>query len=333
MITELVASTGDLSERIETLMESVESRLTEAVAHDESDVNDLTSHLVSAGGKRLRPALCLLTSFLGPDGGNEAAEISAAVVELTHLATLYHDDVMDEAPMRRGVPSVQRLAGNSAAILSGDVLFAKASSLVAQLGPEAVKLHAETFERLCYGQLRETLGPRDGVGPRDHYIRVLADKTGSLIAASARYGVLSSHGSQADADTVAEFGENVGVAFQLADDVIDIMSDHEVTGKTPGTDLREGIETMPIILLKEARREGTIDATGEQILDLLDGDVTDERVDEAVGLLRSHPVMDDVRQLALSWSQAALNNISDLPDGEVRDGLTAFASLMVDRIS
>ncbi|MGO1665559.1 polyprenyl synthetase family protein [Flaviflexus sp.] len=314
-------------------MESVETRLQEAVRSPEPDVDELTRHLAAAGGKRLRPTLCLLTSFLGPNPGNEDAEVSAAVVELTHLATLYHDDVMDEAPMRRGVPSAQQLAGNSAAILAGDVLFAKASSLVAGLGPEAVRLHAVTFERLCFGQLRETLGAPENVSARDNYINVLADKTGSLIAASARYGVNSSGGSPEIAEAVAEFGEKVGVAFQLADDVIDIMSDGDVTGKTPGTDLREGVETMPILILKERAAAGTIDEAGQQILDLLAGDVGDEAVEKSVSLLREHQVMEEVRDLARTWSDEAVASLDAIPEGEVRNGLNAFARLMVDRIS
>lgn len=333
MIEELVSATGSLNERLSELMESVETRLQEAVRSPEPDVDELTRHLAAAGGKRLRPALCLLTSFLGPNPGNEDAEVSAAVVELTHLATLYHDDVMDEAPMRRGVPSAQQLAGNSAAILAGDVLFAKASSLVAGLGPEAVRLHAVTFERLCFGQLRETLGAPENVSARDNYINVLADKTGSLIAASARYGVNSSGGSPEIAEAVAEFGEKVGVAFQLADDVIDIMSDGDVTGKTPGTDLREGVETMPILILKERAAAGTIDEAGQQILDLLAGNVGDEAVEKSVSLLREHQVMEEVRDLARTWSDEAVASLDAIPEGEVRNGLNAFARLMVDRIS
>lgn len=333
MIEELVSATGSLNERLSELMESVETRLQEAVRSPEPDVDELTRHLAAAGGKRLRPALCLLTSFLGPNPGNEDAEVSAAVVELTHLATLYHDDVMDEAPMRRGVPSAQQLAGNSAAILAGDVLFAKASSLVAGLGPEAVRLHAVTFERLCFGQLRETLGAPENVSARDNYINVLADKTGSLIAASARYGVNSSGGSPEIAEAVAKFGEKVGVAFQLADDVIDIMSDGDVTGKTPGTDLREGVETMPILILKERAAAGTIDEAGQQILDLLAGDVGDEAVEKSVSLLREHQVMEEVRDLARTWSDEAVASLDAIPEGEVRNGLNAFARLMVDRIS
>lgn len=333
MITELASAAGGLNDRLTELLENVEARLQAAVRSPEPDIDELTRHLAAAGGKRLRPALCGLTSFLGPDAANAETEISATVVELTHLATLYHDDVMDDAPMRRGVVSAQQLAGNSAAILAGDVLFAKASSLVAQLGPEAVKLHAVTFERLCFGQLRETLGAPDDVSPRDNYIHVLAEKTGSLIAASARYGVLSSNGSPEHADAVAEFGERVGVAFQLADDVIDIMSDGDVTGKTPGTDLREGVETMPILLLKERAAAGVIDEDGQRILDLLAGDLGDDTVDESVALLRGHEVMDDVRALAREWSNSAIDVLDPIPDGEVKDGLVAFARLMVDRIS
>lgn len=333
MIEELVNATGSLNDRLTELMESVETRLQETVRAPEPDIDALTRHLAAAGGKRLRPALCLLTSFLGPNPGNEEAEISAAVVELTHLATLYHDDVMDDAPMRRGVPSAQQLAGNSAAILAGDVLFAKASALVAGLGPEAVRLHAVTFERLCFGQLRETLGTPEGVSPRDNYIHVLAEKTGSLIAASARYGVNSAGGDPEIAEAVADFGEKVGVAFQLADDVIDIMSDGDVTGKTPGTDLREGVETMPILLLKERQAAGTIDPDGQRILDLLAGERDDAEVEQSVALLRKHPVMNDVRDLARSWSDDAVASLDKIPDGEVKDGLVAFAWLMVDRIS
>lgn len=333
MIEELVNATGSLNERLNELMVSVEDRLQDAVRSPEPDIDALTKHLAAAGGKRLRPALCLLTSFLGPNPGNEEAEISATVVELTHLATLYHDDVMDDAPMRRGVPSAQQIAGNSAAILAGDVLFAKASAMVAGLGPEAVRLHAVTFERLCFGQLRETLGAPDNVSPRDNYIHVLAEKTGSLIAASARYGVNASGGAPDIAEAVADFGEKVGVAFQLADDVIDIMSDGDVTGKTPGTDLREGVETMPILLLKERKDAGTIDAEGQEILDLLAGERDDAEVERSVQLLRGHGVMDDVRQLAHDWSEDAVASLEVIPDGEVKDGLIAFARLMVDRIS
>src|SRR5699024_285070 len=203
------------------------------------------------------------------EGVDDRVRQAAVATELTHLASLYHDDVMDSAPLRRGAPSAHEVWGNSIAILVGDLLFARASQLVADLGPKAVKIQADAFERLVLGQLNETLGPREDEDPIEHYLGVLADKTGSLIAASAHYGALFAGASGQAIDAVVEYAEKVGVAFQLADDVIDLVSDAEVTGKTPGTDLREGVATMPVLLLRDQAAGGVIDETGEQILQAL----------------------------------------------------------------
>lgn len=329
----MALETSTLAERLGKRMEAVERRLGEEVRLDDLQVDPATTHLVGAGGKRLRPALVLLAAELGPRPGAEAVLDSAVAVELTHLASLYHDDVMDDAPMRRGVPSVQSLFGNSVAILAGDVLFARASLVTSKLGPQAVKLHAMTFERLCQGQLHETIGPRASVSPRDHYIRVLADKTGSLIATSARYGVLFSGGSWELADALAQYGECIGVAFQLADDVIDIESDAAVTGKTPGTDLREGVDTMPTLLLRELGEKGALDAEGAAILDLLDNaDLSgDEALADVVARLRRHSVLEETREMAQGWVSRAIESIRFLPEGEVREELVRFARLTVDR--
>lgn len=316
-------------------MDQVETYLRDAVRVDDLVIDGATSHLAMAGGKRLRPALCLLAAELGSNPGDQGVLDSAVVVELTHLATLYHDDVMDEAPRRRGVPSAQYLYGNSSAILAGDVLFARASSIVAKLGPEAVLLHAQTFERLCIGQLNETIGPREGDDAIEHHLKVLADKTGSLIAASGRYGVLYSGGSVETANNIAQYGEKVGVAFQIADDVIDLVSDPEVTGKTPGTDLLEGVPTMPTLLLRERAKDGSLDETGKQILDYLDNkDLTEgDNLATVVGLLRNHDVVDETRALAHGWIDSALTHLAGLPEGEVREAFEAFAHAMVDRMA
>lgn len=316
-------------------MEQVEDYLRDAVHVDDLVIDGATSHLALAGGKRLRPALCLLAAELGPNPGDQGVLDSAVVVELTHLATLYHDDVMDEAPRRRGVPSAQYLYGNSSAILAGDVLFSRASSIVAQLGPEAVLLHAKTFERLCIGQLNETIGPREGDDPIEHHLKVLADKTGSLIAASGRYGVLFAGGDPNIAHDIAQFGEKVGVAFQIADDVIDLVSDPEVTGKTPGTDLLEGVPTMPTLLLRERAKDGSLDVTGKQILDYLDNkDLTEgDNLTTVVELLRKHEVVEETRALAHSWIESANTHLARLPEGEVHDALEAFGNAMVDRMA
>ncbi|MFC5369730.1 polyprenyl synthetase family protein [Arcanobacterium bovis] len=332
--SDLLAGHGDLGSRLSTRLDGVEAELQDVVRIDDLVVDAATSHLAVAGGKRLRPLLCLLTSELGPDPLNHEVVDSSLVVELTHLASLYHDDVMDEAPLRRGVPSAQYVFGNSSAIMAGDVLFARASAIVAKLGPQAVLLHATTFERLCVGQLHETVGPREGDDPIAHYIQVLADKTGSLIATSARYGVLSAGGSADLAEAVAQFGEKVGVAFQLADDVIDLVSKPELTGKTPGTDLLENVDTMPTLLLRQGAQLGTLDAEGSEILRLLDsGTLNEDNLAEVVDRLREHSVVEQTRQLAHQWVEDAIKELEPLPAGEVRDALHAFAYAMVDRMA
>ena len=322
-------------ERLAPRMEKVESLLQELVRMDDLQIDPATSHLAVAGGKRLRPALVLLTAELGPDPEAQAVIDSAVAVELTHLASLYHDDVMDEAPMRRGVASVQQLFGNSVAILAGDILFARASTIVAGLGPRAVQMHATMFERLCTGQLRETVGVAEGSTPKEHYLSVLSDKTGSLIAASARYGVASSGAPEHLAQVVADYGERVGVAFQLADDVIDVMSDGDTTGKTPGTDLREGVDTMPTLLLRERRDAGTIDELGLEILERLENaDLSsDGALAEVVALLRRHDVVAETQRMAQEWVETGIGFLADLPNGEVRDALAEYAELAINRNS
>lgn len=335
LISSLFAGQSDLVGRLSQRMEKVEDQLRDAVRVDDLVVDEATSHLAKAGGKRLRPALCVLAAELGPEPDAQGVLDSAVVVELTHLASLYHDDVMDEAPLRRGVPSAQYVFGNSSAIMAGDVLFARASAIVAKLGPEAVLLHATTFERLCMGQLHETIGPRDGADPIEHHIEVLADKTGSLIAASGRYGVLFSGGDPKLAESVAQYGEKVGVAFQIADDVIDLVSDPEVTGKTPGTDLLEGVPTMPTLLLRQRAADGEIDDAGREILmylderDLAEGD----NLATVVAMLRNHDVVNETRALAHAWVDAAISELDAVPEGEVRTAFEDFARAMVDRLA
>ncbi|SPT53259.1 Heptaprenyl diphosphate synthase component 2 [Actinomyces bovis] len=290
----------------------------EVVSRADEVINAPTSHLAAAGGKRLRPALALLTAQLGdPELATGAAVRDAGVtVELTHIATLYHDDVMDDAPLRRGAPSAQTVWGNSAAILTGDLLLSRASQMVAALGQQAVLAHARTFERLCTGQLHETLPRPAGTDPVEHYLQVLADKTGSLIAVAARYGaMLTNAGAQTEA-IVEEFGERIGVAFQLADDVIDLTSDSATTGKTPGTDLREGVDTMPVLLLRRALAAGTLDSAGQSILSTISTeDLSDDAVlATVVSRLREHPVLERTREMAFAWAREAVDALEGLEE-------------------
>lgn len=311
----------------------IEERLRDAVAQSDRLADATSRHLVDAGGKRLRPMLALLTAQLGDAARPEVLD-AAVVVELTHLATLYHDDVMDSAPTRRGAPAAHEVWGNSVAILTGDLLFARASAVVAGLGPEAVRIQASTFERLCLGQLHETVGPADGEDAVKHYLEVLADKTGSLIATSARFGAMFAGCDRVTVEQVSHYGELAGVAFQIADDVLDIRSEADVSGKTPGTDLREGVATMPVLLLRQyaAGPEGTEE--DEALLAAIDSDLTDDAVlADVVARLRAHPVLEETAALAIEWSRQAVAAIDGLPAGEVKDALVAFAKALVARAS
>ena len=316
-----------LLEKIENSLELVEIELQKATENSDKVVQEAARHLVDAGGKRVRPVLTLLTSLLG-DGATENVIDAAAVVELTHLATLYHDDVMDDAPTRRGVPTAQNVYGNSVAILVGDLLLARASRIGVALGIEAIDLQAQTFERLCIGQLHETIGPTQQDDPMVHYIQVLADKTGSLIAASATLGAMLGNAPREYLQPLSVFGEKIGVAFQLIDDVIDI-SEAGPSGKTPGTDLRAGVPTLPVLLLRKKT-----DAASLALIEKIDGDLTsDEALNEVVVMLRNHEVADEAYQEAIRWANEAIAALDCLPDGQTKRALIHFAEAVISRDS
>jgi heptaprenyl diphosphate synthase len=322
-----------LAERIAGRLDLVEERLRTAVEYADPLVDDAAHHLANAGGKRLRPLLTLLSAELGGTAGSDDVLDAAVVVELTHLASLYHDDVMDSAPLRRGAPAAHEVWGNNVAILVGDLLFARASSTVAHLGPEAVIIQAGTFERLCLGQLHESTGPGAGDDAVQHYLHVLADKTASLIATSARLGAMYGGASPEAVETVAAFGERIGVAFQLADDVLDLTSEGDVSGKTPGTDLREQVPTMPVLLLRERAATGA-DPADADLVARLDGDLSDDGVlARVLADLRAHDVVRETRERATALVSEAVDLLAPLPDGPVKDSFVSFADALVDRAS
>lgn len=291
-----------------------------------------TRYLYEAGGKRVRPMLTLLTAELG-EGATDDVIAGATALEMTHLGSLYHDDVMDGADVRRGVPSAHAVWGNNVAILTGDLLFSRASQLMAQIGERAIRLQADTFERLVLGQMHETVGPQAGEDPVDFYLQVLADKTGSLIAASAHAGALFSDAPSEYRLPVRQYGEKVGVAFQLLDDVIDLSPDADETGKVPGTDLRAGVPTMPYLLLGRSgdpasqALKATID---DGVLRIADG-ADPAILDDAITALREHPATEATRQQAYEWADAAVEAIDPLPAGVVRDALVKLSHVIVDR--
>lgn len=304
----------------------VEEGLREAVASDDDFVANASRYLVDAGGKRFRPLLVLLAAQFG-DPQAVGVVPAGVVVELTHLATLYHDDVMDEARLRRGAQSANARWDNTIAILTGDFLFARSSKILADLGPEAVRIQAFTFERLCKGQIRETVGPREGQDPIEHHLEVVADKTGSLIAASGRYGALMSGASPEHVEVLAAFGERIGVAFQLADDLVDITSESMQSGKTPGTDLREGIPTLAGLYVLSSD-----DPADSLLQELLQRPLTDDADHaQALALLRGHDGLVRARKEAHAWADSARDLLGGLPAGPARDVLALLCDYAVSR--
>ncbi|MFW0154681.1 polyprenyl synthetase family protein [Rothia sp. P6271] len=328
---DIIAQDENLGPQILESLSEIEQRLSKAVTQT-SRIADVTSrHLLNAGGKRIRPLLTLLAAAAG-GGINDKVLDAAVVVELTHLATLYHDDVMDDAPKRRGVDTAQNIWGNSVAILTGDLIFSRASLIVSDLGSRPMSVQSQTFERLVLGQLFETLGPEPDEDILSHYIKVIEGKTGSLIAAAGSYGGILSEAPESTIQTLARYGELVGVAFQLADDVLDITGEGKKSGKTPGTDLREGVPTLPTILLEqEAERQ---DSSAQEILEMIRGDLSsDEALERAVQALSAHPVTARAWSIACQWADDAVQVLKSLPDSTAKEALISFAHAVVRRDS
>jgi len=315
-----------LEVELKASMKQVEELLFSHIQGDYPLVEETSRHLVAAGGKRLRPLLTILASHYGDKNKFGIIE-SAAVCELTHVATLYHDDVMDEAPLRRGVESANNRWGNTVAILTGDYLFAKVSALLADIGPEAVRLQASTFERLVIGQIMETQGPQNGQEPLAHYMQVVADKTGSLISASARFGAMVSGAPSEVKETLTVFGEKIGIAFQLADDIIDIASESHESGKTPGTDLREGVPTLVTLNVMNSTN-----SSDRELIALLKAPIKDEAVvSEVLKTLRTHDALGQSREQLLDIARDARAALGPLPVNDVTGALFSLCDAIIDR--
>jgi len=253
-----------------------------------------------------------------------------------HLATLYHDDVIDEAAARRGTPSANARWTNTVAILTGDFLFARASDLSAQLGVEVTRIMASTLARLCEGQIAEVQGsigalPSDVPAlpaTREHYLEVIAGKTASLIETSCRYGALLSGVDADGVEAAAAYGFEVGMAFQLSDDLIDLIADEEVSGKVPGTDLREGVRTLPVLYaLEDEAATG-----GSELATLLAGPLSDANVARALEILRTSDGLVRARDEARERVDAAVAHLAIFGDRPVVTALERLAHYALDRL-
>jgi heptaprenyl diphosphate synthase len=306
-------------------LETVEAALAEAVDSADPFVQEAASHLLEAGGKRFRPTMVFLAGHFG-DPTDPRLVGAAVAIELTHLSTLYHDDVMDEAEIRRGARSANARYDNKVAILTGDYLFARASGVTAGLGPEPTLVLARAIARLVEGQIRESRGPRPGEDPVEHYMAVLTGKTGALIAAACRLGGRLAGAPPDEVEALTEYGERVGVAFQLGDDLLDIATEAATSGKLPGIDLRAGVRTLPVLFLL---RRGGRDA--ERLARLLDGERDDGALADALALLRASPAFDEARQAAQVEVDRAKAALAPLPPGPARSALEEVADRVLDR--
>ena len=308
-------------------MARVEELMRSHIKGDYPLVIETSRHLVEAGGKRLRPLLTLLAAQFG-DPSNYDIIKAAVCCELTHLATLYHDDVMDDAVLRRGVISANKKWDNAVAILTGDYLFSKVSDMLADIGPEAVKLQAKTFERLVIGQIKETQGKSEGLTQIEHYMKVVADKTGSLIATSARFGALLSGANAQTVETLTKFGEKIGVAFQVADDLLDVTSDETASGKTPGTDLKEGVPTLVTLYVIAANNPADKD-----LITKLNGPISENDLAGVINQLRSHKALAEVKDYLANVASEANSLLADLPEGSAKEALKSLTFALANRSS
>ncbi|WP_051838456.1 polyprenyl synthetase family protein [Streptomyces sp. NRRL WC-3742] len=325
----------DLVARLRRRLDQVEQRLLDVTHGDGTHpAAEATGHLISAGGKRLRPLLALLGAEFGDPSASGVVD-AAVITELVHVASLHHDDVMDSAPTRHGVPSVNAQWGNTLAVLTGDLLLARIARLAAELGEGAVRLYADTADRLVRGQLRELSSPPGPEGQPEHHFSVIADKSGSLISASIRLGALQAGAPPEAERALAAFGEHLGSAFQISDDLLDITSERTQSGKQPGTDLAMGVPTLPVILALADTSTAATSAAATELRDLLEyADLSEEPARaRALALLRTSPALDQTRAVLADHLRRAHACLTPLPPVPARQALTTLCDALVGRTS
>jgi heptaprenyl diphosphate synthase len=310
-------------------LERVEARLADAVRAEDRLLSEVASHLLGAGGKRLRPTLTLCSAYAahGEDGqASEDAITGACAVELVHLGSLYHDDVIDEAETRRGVPSVNARWSNIVAILSGDFLLAQASALAASLGADVAALLAATISELCRGQVLELQYLFDADRTQESYLSAIEGKTASLMATACRVGGMVSGVSADTLDALTQFGTHLGMCFQIVDDVLDVTGTVDELGKPAGNDVHEGVYTLPVILAL---------ASSSELRELLGRTLDRREVETAVALVAVPEVVDASLATARTHAVKANEALAGAPelDGAVCDRLRALVDGLVLRSS
>jgi heptaprenyl diphosphate synthase len=322
---DLRAPDGALEERVRARLEEVEAALTTTADSEVPIVSEAAGYLLAAGGKRFRPLLVVLGGHFG-DPDDPRLVPGAVAIELTHLATLYHDDVIDEARIRRGIPSANARWDNTVAILTGDFLFARASEISAALGTEVTRLLAVTIAQVCEGQIREVQGAGRVDADESHYLEVIRRKTAALIATSCRIGGMLSGADDETVGGLERFGRALGMAFQMSDDIMDLTADRGTLGKEPGADLREGVYTLPVIyaLRESARRD--------ELRRLLSaGPPDDDRVSEVLDIVRADGSLEPARRAVTVEVRRAVEEAERLPAGVAREAMVHLSRFIAAR--
>ena len=322
LIPGLEAPDETLEAEIRARLDEVERTLEKSVGADSELLAATSNYLLTAGGKRFRPMLVLLSGYFG-DPTDQRLITGSVSIELVHLATLYHDDVIDEADSRRGIPSVNARWDNTVAILTGDYLFARASEISADLGPDVCRLLARTIAVLCDGQIREV----DSAGKTDqteeNYIEIIRRKTGSLIATSCRLGAMMSDASDDRIEILEAFGESLGLAFQLSDDIMDITSSQVELGKEPGVDMKEGVFTLPVL-------HALGGSHGDELKALLSAPDA-QMLDRALEIVRTGGSIERARRAVWAEVTHATDLAGRLPEGPAQNALIQLARFLAVR--
>jgi geranylgeranyl pyrophosphate synthase len=314
-----------LEEEVRARLNDVEAMLEKVVRSDTDVVTETASYLVAAGGKRFRPMLVLLSGQFG-DPADPRLVQGATAIEVTHLATLYHDDVIDEADTRRGRPSVNAKWGNNVAILTGDFLFARASEISSELGTEVTRLLARTIATVCDGQIREVESWGRVDQTEDAYLEVIRRKTAALIGTSCRLGGMLSDASPETIELLDDFGLALGLAFQLSDDIMDVISSEEELHKQPGQDMKLGVYTLPVLY---ALQDGP---GGHELASLLsDGPPSGDRLARALELVRTNGSLARAREAVSGSVRRAHKLAASLAPRPARDALVHIAEFLAVR--
>ena len=312
---------------LETDLARVEHLLADSVRSNLDMLSEAAAHLAKAGGKRVRPGFAIAAAATGHSSARPADTgvlMGGVAVELVHLGSLYHDDVMDEATTRRGVPAANQRWSNVVAILTGDFLLAQSSIIAADLGTDVARLLGETIAELTDGQIRELQDTDNFDRTAEDYYAAISGKTASLLACACRIGSITGQLDQPTTEALTEFGHSYGMAFQIVDDILDVVATSEQLGKPAGNDILEGNFTLPVLRALHSE-------SGDQLRSLIEAGLTAETRDQALVLVRTSPGITDALDAARSWADKASGAISNLPDSPGTTALQAAATQLVER--